>query len=201
MKKFCTLVGFLLVKTMLAQHVMTPELLLQLGRVNPLGISKDGKNVVYQVGTPEMTENKVKPKFYLMPVEGGEAKEITDPTTLLKNKDISPDGRCSLFVKNVAVQTILASKKYADADQSTAYIYKELDYRHWDKDNDGTCKHLWYSDENGNSYDLLEGEPYYAPQEPFGGDDDYTWSPDGKKIVYVSKKVAGTKYAISTNTD
>jgi dipeptidyl aminopeptidase/acylaminoacyl peptidase len=37
--------------------------------------------------------------------------------------------------------------------------------------------------------------------KPFGGDEDYVWSPDGKTVVYAAKKKYGTAYAVSTNTD
>jgi hypothetical protein len=49
--------------------------------------------------------------------------------------------------------------------------------------------------------DIMPNEPYDSPQKPFGGDEDYIWSPDGKSIIYVSKKKFGTDYALSTNTD
>ena len=34
----------------------------------------------------------------------------------------------------------------------------------------------------------MPNEPYDAPQKPFGGDEDYIWSPDGTKIIYVCKR-------------
>ena len=42
-----------------AQQIMTPEKLWQLGRVTPIGISKDGKSLIYKVGTPNVQENKI----------------------------------------------------------------------------------------------------------------------------------------------
>ena len=51
-----------------AQNVMTPELLWKLGRIAPLGISKDGKNVVYKVSTPSVEENKSNSKFYTVAI-------------------------------------------------------------------------------------------------------------------------------------
>jgi dipeptidyl aminopeptidase/acylaminoacyl peptidase len=36
---------------------------------------------------------------------------------------------------------------------------------------------------------------------PFGGAEDYAWSPDSKSILYVCKKKFGVDYAVSTNTD
>jgi dipeptidyl aminopeptidase/acylaminoacyl peptidase len=47
----------------------------------------------------------------------------------------------------------------------------------------------------------MKGEPFDCPTKPFGGDDDYVWNPDGKHLVYVTKKSYGTAYAVSTNTD
>src|SRR5690606_20718936 len=46
-----------------------------------------------------------------------------------------------------------------------------------------------------------KGELFHSPTKPFGDEQDYLWSPDGKSILYVSKKKSGTQYALSTNTD
>jgi dipeptidyl aminopeptidase/acylaminoacyl peptidase len=58
--------------------------------------------------------------------------------------------------------------------------------------------------ENGKAVDekdIMPDEPYDCPQKPFGGDEDYVWRPDGKAVVYVTKKKYGKDYAVSTNTD
>ncbi len=47
----------------------------------------------------------------------------------------------------------------------------------------------------------MAGEPFDCPQMPFGGAEDFTWSPDGSQIIYVCKKKHGKEYAVSTNTD
>jgi len=59
-----------------SQNRMTPELLWKLDRVSGLGISKDGKWVVFSVSTPNLQENKSNSKFYLIPVNGGDTMEI-----------------------------------------------------------------------------------------------------------------------------
>ena len=46
----------------MAQDVMSPELLWKLGRITPLGISKDGKNIVYKVNTPSIEKNNSESK-------------------------------------------------------------------------------------------------------------------------------------------
>ncbi len=51
-----------------SQQNLTPETLWQLGRVTPLGISKDGKLLIYKVGTPSIEENKINSKYYTIPI-------------------------------------------------------------------------------------------------------------------------------------
>lgn len=189
--------------SMNAQEVMTPELLLKLGRVSPIGISKDGKNLIYKVSTPDMKENKLSSKVYSISVSGGNPKEIEDYKLLVSDKNISPDGKYVLYHEEVLINNVLGKDIYSDLDKSTAYVYDALDYRHWDKDNEGKFNHVFYKENKENSVgiDIMKSEPYYAPQMPFGGDEDYIWSADGKSILYVSKKKLGTEYAVSTNTD
>lgn len=185
-----------------AQEVMTPELLWQLGRVSALGITPDGESVIYTVTTFDIDANVSHRKQYLVPVSGGEAVEIINGSDLVPNKKISPDGSHRLEVKEVKVWNIYGKDHYPELAKSNAMIYDDLMYRHWDTWEDGKFSHLFvYKGNEANGKDIMEGEPYNCPQTPFGGDDDYTWSPDSKTIVYVAKKKSGKEYALSTNTD
>lgn len=186
-----------------AQNVMTPELLWQLGRVSPLGISKDGKNIIYKVSIPSVEENKSNSKFYSIPVSGGNATEVAEYASLLNDKNTSPDGKLLLASKEIKVGKVLGKDYYPALEKSEVQVYDGLDYRHWDTWNDGTHNHVVFSPVNDkeNFTDIMKDEPYDSPQKPFGGDEDYTWSRDGKSIVYVSKKLEGTAYATSTNTN
>src|SRR4029079_12352620 len=94
--------------------VMTPELLWKLGRVSGLGVSKDGNYVLYSVSTPNVDSNKSKRKSYMIPVTGGTATEISNPDSLLNNKNVSPDGKYKLADKEVQVKKILGSDKYPE---------------------------------------------------------------------------------------
>jgi dipeptidyl aminopeptidase/acylaminoacyl peptidase len=187
------------------KKVMTPELLWKLGRVSGSGISKDGKYVVYSVSTPDWETNKSTRKHYYIPVTGGEAVEFSKPDSLLKNKNISPDGKYMISHKEVKVKKIFGSDFYPELSKSNVYIYDNLMFRHWDTWEDGLFSHVFLSRlEDGkpvDEKDLMEGEPYNCPQKPFGGEEDYVWSPDSKRVVYVTKKKFGTAYATSTNTD
>ncbi|ESU24382.1 peptidase S9 prolyl oligopeptidase [Flavobacterium enshiense DK69] len=186
-----------------AQDVMTPELLWKLGRVTPIGLSKDGKNIVYKVSTPSVEENKSNSKFFTIPLNGGTATEVQDTKDLVKNKNLSSDGKYTLSHKEVKVEKVLGKDLYSDLKKADAQVYDGLNYRHWDTWNDGTYNHVFFTENNDKTVpmDIMKGESFDTPQKPHGGDEDYIWSPDGKSIVYVCKKKSGTAYAISTNTD
>ena len=187
----------------MAQNTMTPELLWKLGRVTVLGISKDGKNVVYKVTTPSVAENKSDNKFYTVPVNGGTAVEVADTKDIVKDKNISPDGKYIVYNEEVKLENVHGKDFYPELTKSDVQIYNGLDYRHWDTWNEGKFNHVFYKEnkEGAVGIDLLKGELFDSPQKPFGGDEDYIWAPDGKSIFYVSKKKTGTQYAISTNTN
>ncbi|MDR2222264.1 MAG: S9 family peptidase [Flavobacteriaceae bacterium] len=186
-----------------SQNVMTKELLWKLGRVSPLGITKDGKNLIYKVSHANMAENSFDSKTYQVPVTGGAPVEIKEYKHLLSDKNISPDGKFILSDEAVKINKVLGKDLYPTMAKSDAYVFDGLDYRHWDTWNDGSHNHVFYAakDNKETKVDILANEPYDAPQKPFGGDEDYVWTPDGKGIVYVSKKKFGTDYATSTNTD
>jgi len=186
-----------------AQNVMTPELLWKLGRITPLGISKDGKNVVYKVSTPSVEENKSSSKYYKVDINFGTVAEIKDAKEVLVDKNVSPDGKYIVYNEEVKLDNVLGADYYPNLDKSNVQIYNGLDYRHWDTWNEGKFNHVFYKEnkEGAQGIDILKGERFDSPQKPFGGDEDYNWSPDGKSIVYVCKKKSGTEYALSTDTN
>ena len=191
------------INAVVAQNLMSPELLWKLGRISPLGISKDEKNIIYKVSTPSVEENKSNSKYYSVPVNGGNTIEISDYKSLLADKNISPDGKYTVYNEEVKIDKVHGKDFYPNLDKSNAQIYNGLDYRHWDTWNEGKFNHVFYKSNGEKSVgiDIMKGENFDAPQKPFGGDEDYIWSPDSKSILYVCKKKAGTAYAISTNTD
>ena len=201
MKKYIILTLSMISLTTTAQEVMTPELLWKLGRVSPLGISKDGKNIIYKVSTPSVEENKSNSKYYSIPVSGGKAIELKEYKSLINDKNISADGKWTLSDKEVKINKVDGKDFYPELEKSDVKIYDALDYRHWDTFNHGNHNHVILTNSNGEEIDIMKDEPYDAPQKPFGGDEDYIWSPDGSKVIYVSKKKTGTAYATSTNTD
>ena len=201
MKKLTLALFCIMGTSMSAQEVMTPELLWQLGRVSPLGISKDGKSIIYKVSTPDIQENKSNSKVYSLPINGGNPTEIKEYADLLTDKNKSSDGNWTLSHKEVKINSVLGKDFYPELKKSDVYVYDALDYRHWDSWNEGKHNHVFITNGDNKSTDIMKDEPYDSPQKPFGGDEDYIWSPDGSKVIYVAKKKAGTAYATSTNTD
>jgi len=205
-RKILFLTAIMMGTTALAQNVMTPELLWKLGRVSVLGISNPdasgNKTIVYKVSIPSVEENKSNSKFYTIPVTGGNAVEITDYAALLADKNTSTDGKI-VYSEEVKISKVLGKDFYPKLEKSDVQIYDGLDYRHWDTWNEGKHNHVFYKENAAatTGIDIMKDEPFDSPQKPFGGDEDYIWSPDGSKIIYVSKKKAGTNYAVSTNTD
>src|SRR5690242_13534266 len=88
-----------------AQNRMTPELLWQLGRVSAIGISRDGKQLVYSVSTPSVAENKSTSKRYSIPLTGGVPYELSDEV-LVDDQSISPDGQYQITVQDVKIKKV-----------------------------------------------------------------------------------------------
>ena len=91
-----------------AQKVLSPETLWSINRVTALGISKDGKSIVYKVATPSVNDNKLNSKFYTIPLAGGNPAEVMETKDLLKDKNVSPDGKYLLSSQEVKTENVLA---------------------------------------------------------------------------------------------
>jgi dipeptidyl aminopeptidase/acylaminoacyl peptidase len=203
LKQFTAIVSLLIAAASYGQNRLTPESLWQLGRVSGLGVSKDGKYILYSVGIPNVAENKTSRKSYMIPIDGGQPVMISKPDSLLADKNISPDGKYFLSNREVKIKKITGSDFYPELPRSNVYIYDNLMYRHWDTWEDGKFDHVFVTPAGNPALekDIMPGQPFNCPLKPFGGNDDYSWNPDGKHIVYVTKPAYGTAYTLSTNTD
>ena len=134
--------------------------------------------------------------------DGKSWSKMTDGMDDADNVRVSPDGKYVAFSKDVLIKPMLGTDLYPEYKNTTAKIYTDLNYRHWDTWEDGKFSHIFIkSIKDGPATDIMEGQPYDCPQKPFGGAEDFIWSPDSKTVVYVCKKKFGKEYAQSTNTD
>ena len=67
-------------------NVMTKELLWQLGRVNPVGITEKGDYLIYKVGVPNVDKNTVEYKTYQVTVDGKRIKELENSDGLARRE-------------------------------------------------------------------------------------------------------------------
>lgn len=196
MNRFSILVAsILMTTTAMGQKVMTPELLWQVKKVAPVGVTKDQKNLIYKVTSTDVKTQEDTSKTYIISLAGGKASEIEEYKTLLADESLNKTQKYKAETEKIKLQKVFGSDYYPEMDKSNVQIYNELNYRHWDTWNDGNYDHLLVSEnkENATKIDVLKDEPYSVSE--------FVWSPDGTKILYVSKKKFGTEYALSTNTD
>ena len=66
-----------------------------------------------------------------------------------ENYRISPDGKFIAYTREVMIKPTLAKDIYPDLPKSTAQIYTDLNYRHWDTWEDGKYAHLFIAPMKG----------------------------------------------------
>ena len=156
----------------------------------------DGKKIAYLYANDQGTQ------IWECDPDGSNAKQLTHVEGDINSFSYAPDMKHLCYAKNVRIEPTIA-ERYPDLPKANAMIYDDLMYRHWNYWADGTYSHLFIADYPTceNSTDLLEDQRFHSPNPPFGGMEEIAWSPDGKQLAYVCKKLTGKAFAESTNTD
>ena len=142
---------------------------------------------------------------------GGEARQVTEYPLDVGSFAISPDGkRLAVSIDVFPDCTDLACTKSRLDERAkgkaTGQLHEELFIRHWDTWKNGTRSQLFVADLDASGH--AEASPAWitkgidgdVPSKPFGDDADYTFSPDGRTIVF-SARIAGKTEPWSTNFD
>ncbi|MBD9468610.1 S9 family peptidase [Pseudoxanthomonas sp. PXM01] len=196
------------IRNLLTRDMAPPKRLTPEGwSVNSPSFSPDGKTV-YFLSAKSGTQ-----QLYAQPTTGGTPRQLTDFALDVASYKLSPDGTRVLFSTDTFADCkadFACTKKRLDdtaAKKSTGVVYDGLFVRHWDTWADGRRSRLFVAALPAakakpvatatSLTDSLDGD---APSKPFGGADEYTWSPDGASIV-AAVRVAGKGEAWSTNFD
>ena len=148
-------------------------------------------------------------EIWKMNIDGGQRQQISQTEGKVEGFMFSPDFKKVIVLKSIDFNEII-KKNPEDLPKATGRLVTDLMYRHWDHYVE-TIQHpfvtnvtmdnrKWIMDHD-SEVDLLEGEPYECPMEPFGGMEQLAWSPDGQSIAYTCRKKTGLAYSISTDAD
>ena len=213
----------------LTSNLMTPEALWAMGRIGSAEASADGKQIVYQVGYYSVKANKSQQKIavinadgtgntwingkiafltggqiWTMNPDGSDRKQISKTAKDIEGFKFSPDGKRVILLHSIDFHESI-KKNPDDLPKASGRLVTDLMYRHWDHYVE-SIQHPFVYEVNSdgiaeNGTDILEGEPFECPMEPFGGIEQLAWSPDSKTIAYTCRKKTGRAYAISTDSD
>jgi dipeptidyl aminopeptidase/acylaminoacyl peptidase len=143
--------------------------------------------------------------LYLLPLGGGEAKQLTTISTGVSDPLWSPDGKWIAFASDVYPECNAddaCNKRIADQwtnGKLQAHMADSLLYRHWTEWRDGKATHtLLLNVDSGAIRDLTPG-PYDFPGFSLGGPLQYAFSPDGTELTVASNHDPDP--ASSTNND
>ena len=144
-------------------------------------------------------------QLWLLPLTGGEARQLTTLSTGASGAHWSPDGKHLAFVSSVFpdckddacnAERALQRKK----SMVSGRVYDSLLFRHWNHWRGKQRSHLFVvpADASAPPRDVTPG-PHDAPPLALGGSRDYDFSPDGTRLAYV--KNVSPVVATSTNND
>ena len=143
-------------------------------------------------------------EIWSMKADGSERKQLSKTDGNVEGFKFSPDRTKVIILKSIPFHDII-QKNPDDLPKATGRRVTDLMYRHWDHYVE-TIQHPFVCSVSGYTVaadmtDILEGEPYECPMEPFGGIEQLAWSPDSKSIAYTCRKKTGLEYSISTDSD
>ena len=143
------------------------------------------------------------PQLWVMNADGSERKCVSNFENGVEGFKFSPDSKKVILISSVKYSRE-AKDVYEDLPNATGRVIDDLMYKHWDqwtKDIPHPFLADFCGDGISNIEDIMAAEPYECPMRPFGGAESFAWAPDGKSLVYCSRKKTGLEYALSTNSD
>ena len=143
-------------------------------------------------------------QIWQMDADGRHRKQLSYMSKDVEGFLFSPDNSNVLMVMSVP-NPLVKEKQFEDLPEASGMIADDLMFRHWDSWVTA-LPHPFIAAFDGskvseNVVDILEGEPFESPMLPFGGTEQFAWSPDGKSVAYTCRKKSGSEYTRSTDSD
>jgi dipeptidyl aminopeptidase/acylaminoacyl peptidase len=159
--------------------------------------SPDGKSLYF------LSSRSGSSQVWRIPVPGTDkdAVQVTDLPLDVSNLALSPDGSRIAFSLEVYPDCpdLACTKQRLDEKEkskATGMIFEGGFVRHWDAWSEGRRNHLFVSSladgKAGAPVDVTRGFAADVPSRPFGGTEEYTFTPDGKRLVF-AMRLAGEK--------
>ncbi|MCD8072095.1 MAG: S9 family peptidase, partial [Alistipes sp.] len=161
--------------------------------------SRDGKHVYFS------SDRSGSSQAWSYDLAEGALHRLSDVADGIDAFGISPDGRMAFYTKKVKVEKRQSPEIYPDMDKSRALIYDDLMARHWNYWDRGDYSHIFIAGITGGVFgpgtDIMVGEPWDAPLAPYFDASEIAWNNEGTQLAYTCKKLTGTEYALSTDSD
>lgn len=143
-------------------------------------------------------------QIWRMDATGRHRRQLSSMDSDVQGFLFSPDNTKVILVMGVP-NPLVREHQYDDLPASGGMVADDLMFRHWDSWVT-ELPHIFLASFDGNEVgskaaDILEGEPYECPMLPFGGTEQFSWSPDSRSIAYTCRKKSGLEYAKSTDSD
>ncbi len=153
----------------------------------------DAKKRATDVADKDVASAAKKPQAWLLDPETGELNRLTYVDEGIANLKPSPLGNAIAFTIRVKLDATV-NELYPDLPKANARIIDGLLYRHWNQWHDYKYSHLHVAglDQQGElsePRDLMPGMRADCPLPPFGGSEQFDFSPDGKEIALTLKLV------------
>jgi dipeptidyl aminopeptidase/acylaminoacyl peptidase len=143
-------------------------------------------------------------QIWQMNADGSHRKQLSFADKDVEGFMFSPDMSNVLMIMSVP-NPLVKERQYEDLPKASGMIADDLMFRHWDTWVTSLPHPLIAAFDgkkvSDKTMDLLEGEPFESPMLPFGGIEQFAWSPDSRTLAYTCRKKAGLEYAKSTDSD
>ena len=145
--------------------------------------SPDGATVYY------LSTRSGRSQVWKVPLSGGEPVQVTDLPLDLASLKISSDGQHLAFsmpvFPGVGYAETAARLAAISEQNASGRVFDALPVRHWDAFDDGRRNHLFVMDLADQAVvDVMLEMDADCPSKPFGGREEYTFTPDNAGIVF-----------------